>query len=72
MDVIGLDHRGVQTSKLEESRHFYEDLLGLPQGHRPAALSTKGYWLYAGETPIIHLIENQNGAADANLKPRQK
>ena len=72
MNVIGLDHRGIRTAKLEESRHFYEDLLGLAQGHRPDALPTNGYWLYAGETPIIHLIEDAEGLAGKDVTPREK
>lgn len=71
MKVLGLDHRGVRTAKLEASRHFYEDLLGLESGHRPAALATKGYWLYAGETPIIHLIEDVNGEQTNANPPRE-
>ena len=62
MKVTGLDHRGIRTADLEASRHFYEDLLGLEQGHRPGALVTKGYWLYAGDVPIIHLIEDSDGS----------
>lgn len=71
MTVIGLDHRGIRTTKLESTRHFYEDLLGLKQGHRPSALETKGYWLYAGDIPIIHLVEDSNGSVDDNYTPRE-
>ena len=71
MAVIGLDHRGIRTSKLEETRHFYENLLGLTRGYRPEALSTKGYWLYAGGAPIIHLIEDQNCTAGKDLEARE-
>lgn len=63
MKVVGIDHRGIRTSKLEESRRFYEDLIGLKQGDRPAALGTSGYWLYAGGDPIIHLVEDIDGSA---------
>jgi len=72
MKIIGLDHRGIRTANLEASRHFYEDLLGLPQGDRPAALGTAGYWLYAGDTPIIHLIEDSDGSVDPDVTPRQQ
>ena len=64
MLVIGLDHRGIRTNKLEESRNFYEDLIGLQRGHRPSSLVTKGYWLYAGSTPIIHLIEDTSNSVE--------
>lgn len=72
MKVIGLDHRGIRTADLEASRHFYEDLLGLESGHRPGALATKGYWLYAGDTPIVHLIEDSDGTANADVTPREQ
>jgi len=32
------------------------DLLGLEEGPRPK-LKSKGYWLYAGEDAVIHLVE---------------
>ena len=72
MKVIGLDHRGIRTPHLEASRHFYEDLLGLKNGDRPAALGTNGYWLYAGDTPIIHLIEDSDGSVDPDVTPRKQ
>ncbi len=65
MNIIGLDHRGIRTTELEASRHFYEDLLGLKRGDRPGALPTNGYWLYAGDTPIIHLIEEPDASKAA-------
>ncbi|MEK9722141.1 MAG: VOC family protein [Rhodospirillaceae bacterium] len=71
MDIIGIDHRGIRTPDLEESRHFYVDLLGLVDGHRPAALGTKGHWLYAGEKPIIHLIEDSDGSVKKNGERRE-
>ena len=72
MNVIGLDHRGIRTTKLEASRHFYEDLLGLKQGHRPSAIATAGYWFYAGKTPIIHLVEDTDGSIDDANTPREE
>mgnify|MGYP005640781797 FL=1 len=71
MKVIDLNHRGIRTTKLEATRHFYEDLLGLEQGHRPSALPSKGYWLYAGEKPIIHLVEDSDGSIDGTNTPRE-
>ena len=64
MEVIGLAHRGIRTTKLESTRCFYEDLIGLKNGDRPGALTTSGYWLYAGEKPIIHLIEGSDASSD--------
>ncbi len=72
MIIIGLDHRGIRTTKLELTRHFYEDLMGLKSGHRPSALATSGYWLYAGKKPIIHLIEDSEDATDAAKGRREE
>lgn len=63
MKVVGIDHRGIRTSRLEETRHYYEDLIGLKRGFRPPALPSTGYWLYAGDQPIIHLVEDTNATA---------
>ena len=71
MTVIGLDHRGIRTSKLESTRQFYEDLIGLKQGYRPSAFESKGYWLYAGESPIIHLVEDNNESEDDKITTRE-
>ena len=51
-----LDHCAIRTTRLEESRTFYEELLGLEVGDRPD-LPVPGYWLYDGERPVVHLIE---------------
>lgn len=55
MPVAALDHCAVRTADLEGTRSFYEELLGLEVGPRPA-LAVPGYWLYAGGRPIVHLI----------------
>ena len=71
MTVIALDHRGIRTSRLEATRHFYEDVLGLENGYRPSAFDTKGYWLYAGEAPIIHLVEDEGAAGEGHETQRE-
>jgi catechol 2,3-dioxygenase-like lactoylglutathione lyase family enzyme len=44
----------IATARLEETRAFYCDVLGLEVGERPA-FAVDGYWLYAGGSPIVHL-----------------
>jgi catechol 2,3-dioxygenase-like lactoylglutathione lyase family enzyme len=53
-----LDHATLRTSDLEGTREFLEALLGLKPGFRPPS-SFPGYWLYAGDRPIIHLIPGE-------------
>jgi len=62
--VNGIDHINISgpIEKLEECIRFYTDVLGLSQGYRPP-FSSRGFWLYAGDAPIIHLTEmDANGA----------
>ena len=56
MDTIGLNHFNitVPTELLEKVRDFYVEVVGLIVGERPG-FKRKGFWLYAGNEPIVHL-----------------
>jgi catechol 2,3-dioxygenase-like lactoylglutathione lyase family enzyme len=56
MDTIGLNHFNITAPAglLEKVRDFYIEVLGLALGERPD-FSRKGFWLYAGAEPIVHL-----------------
>ena len=56
MAVEKIEHCAIRTTELEATREFYTELLGLTVGPRPE-LPVAGYWLYAGDQAIIHLIE---------------
>jgi catechol 2,3-dioxygenase-like lactoylglutathione lyase family enzyme len=56
MALEALDHCAIRTTCLEQTRSFYVDGLGLEVGPRPP-LSLPGYWLYAGGTAVVHLME---------------
>ena len=50
-----LDHITIRTTRIEENRRFFEELLGLTVGYRPP-IQVPGYWLYDGPNPIVHLV----------------
>lgn len=54
MGVGLLDHYNVRTRKLAETVKFYEDVLGLENGPRPA-FNFPGAWLYSEGKPVVHL-----------------
>lgn len=60
MSLTRLNHVTVRTDDLDCTRDFYQDLLGLKVGARPP-LGFPGYWLYAGDDPVVHLVPKNNG-----------
>lgn len=57
MPVKGLDHVNIIAADLDETARFYEDLLGLRYGGRPAEMNFPGGWLYDdGDRAIIHVM----------------
>src|SRR5579883_3208725 len=58
MTVRCIDHINLRGSAkaLAALRAFYCDILGLEAGPRPA-LRSSGLWLYAGQCPLVHLVE---------------
>jgi catechol 2,3-dioxygenase-like lactoylglutathione lyase family enzyme len=55
MPIDRIDHYAIRTEKLEETRDFYVDIVGLKEGPRPK-FGFAGHWLYCGYTALIHLI----------------
>jgi catechol 2,3-dioxygenase-like lactoylglutathione lyase family enzyme len=56
MSVSGMNHFTLLTKDVEATEDFYGDLLGLKAGYRPP-ISRPGVWLYAGDYPILHVID---------------
>ena len=56
MTISCLHHINIQTNKLEQTRDFYERVLGLYVGARPD-FGQMGYWLFVpgSDHPIVHL-----------------
>ena len=66
--VRGLAHANLRAPEamIERLRCFYIDIVGLRQGPRPGFRS-RGYWLYAGDTDVLHL--SIAGPGDAAPQP---
>lgn len=62
--ILRIDHVNISGSAelLARCRDFYVDVLGLREGHRPPFRS-RGYWLYAGDAPVVHLSQREHGIA---------
>jgi len=68
MTINCLHHINIQTDKLEETRDFYERVLGLYVGARPD-FGNHGYWLFAqgSDHPIVHLSLRKGDGPDQTL-----
>jgi catechol 2,3-dioxygenase-like lactoylglutathione lyase family enzyme len=56
MTIRGIDHINIGTDRLEETKAFFRDVLGLTEGWRPD-FPFGGAWLYAGDGAVVHLVE---------------
>ena len=70
MTIVGFSHVNLRLrpGELDAVRDFYVEVLGLTVGYRPPFQSA-GYWLYAGGSPLVHLVEAEAGSgrpADAD------
>src|SRR5215470_4788331 len=59
MPAHTMSHFTVLTKDVAATEAFYTELLGLRTGYRPP-ISRPGVWLYAGEHPILHVIDPVN------------
>ena len=62
MQVIKIDHVNIRTTQLDVMVNWYTETLGLNAGKRPNSRSV-GAWMYAGDTPLVHLVEIADSAA---------
>lgn len=58
--ITGLNHINLRApaALLLALRDFYSGVLGLEVGPRPD-FGSRGFWLYAGGRPVLHLSEQQ-------------
>ena len=62
MSLVWLDHVNLRTSRLEEMRTFYSEILGLDDGQRPD-FEFDGAWLYLGDKACVHLVPTEKSPA---------
>jgi len=67
MALDRLDHYFVYASDMEQSREFYDEVLGLTQGPRPD-FNFPGFWFYIGEQAVVHIGNEKFGGAFAEGK----
>ena len=68
MPALALNHYTIRVRDLEDTRRFYEDIVGLETGDRPP-LAFPGYWLYCGGMPVVHLIGQREGDQEIEGAP---
>jgi catechol 2,3-dioxygenase-like lactoylglutathione lyase family enzyme len=71
MKLQRLDHFTLRTTRLEQTRAFYERIAGLRQGPRPP-FAFPGHWLYLGDLPVLHLAAPALDAALEGYLGRRK
>ena len=72
MTIGTIQHFNVRLPmpELLRVRDFYRDVLGLVEGPRPP-FRFKGFWLYAGDEPVLHLSETREGEEVPLLEQRR-
>jgi len=62
VSIRALDHVNIRApaDDIARLKEFYCDVIGLSDGWRPAFRS-RGHWLYAGDHPLVHLVEAEIG-----------
>ncbi len=66
MEIKLLEHVNIRTTNMMKLEEWYTHILGLKKGYRPP-FGVKGAWLYAGDVPMVHLLEEEE--APRNLDP---
>jgi catechol 2,3-dioxygenase-like lactoylglutathione lyase family enzyme len=61
MAVRAFQHVNTRSADVERTKDFYVRL-GLRVGDRPPFVS-RGYWLYLGDQPVLHLVQRPDGQA---------
>lgn len=59
MTIRAIDHVNIRApaDDIARLKQFYCDVIGLSDGWRPE-FKSRGHWLYAGDHPLVHLVES--------------
>ena|SRR5438045_2183023 len=61
MPLRAFQHVNTRSADVERTKAFYV-LLGLRAGDRPP-FPSRGYWMYLGDQPVLHLVQRPEGQA---------
>jgi catechol 2,3-dioxygenase-like lactoylglutathione lyase family enzyme len=68
LPLLTLNHVAFVCSSLEESLHFYRDILGFQEIERPSAINKPGHWLW-GYGIALHLIVGKCPPKSREINP---
>jgi catechol 2,3-dioxygenase-like lactoylglutathione lyase family enzyme len=68
MSLHRLHHFNIVTEKIDETAAWFERTMGFRNGDRPK-LSFSGYWMYLGDTPVVHIASENPSAAVTGEEP---
>jgi catechol 2,3-dioxygenase-like lactoylglutathione lyase family enzyme len=59
--IEGIHHVNIRApaTDIAKLKDFYCEIVGLRDGWRPP-FKSHGHWLYAGEQPVVHLVEGDD------------
>lgn len=67
MPLSHLEHALIQTTDMEGTKNWYVDVLGMKVGPHPD-FKVPVYWLYIGDTDVLHIAEGGKNVPEARLK----
>jgi catechol 2,3-dioxygenase-like lactoylglutathione lyase family enzyme len=67
MPLSHLEHALIQTADMEGTKNWYVDVLGMKVGPHPD-FKVPVYWLYIGDTDVLHIAEGGKNVSEARLK----
>ncbi len=63
------DHLTIRTGYLRATKTFFEKVLDLVEGERPAIIQhIPGHWLFDDGKPVVHLIASSRGSIGNSLE----